>query len=63
MHDGLELGLVVERQTADTQLGQQVVFAHFTPTVVVVIIESAVEAGIVHIGRQLVLIAFLGKAP
>ena len=63
MHDGLELLFIVEGETADAKLGQQVVFADFAPAIIIVVVEGAVKTSIVHIGWQLVLIAFLGKAP
>ena len=62
VHDSLKLCLVVERQTADAQLWQEVVFTHFAPSVVAVIVEGAVETSIVHVGRQLVFISLLRKA-
>ena len=38
VHDGLELLLIVERQTGNVEFRQQVVFADFAPTVVIVIV-------------------------
>ena len=62
VHDVGELRLVVERQASDADFRQQVVLADFAPAVVTVVVEGAVEAGIVHVGRQLVFFAFLGPA-
>ena len=62
MHDGLELCLVVEGQTANANFREQVVFAHFAPAVIAVVVEGSVEAGIVHVGRELVFFAFLCPA-
>ena len=62
VHDVVELRLVVEGQTPNADFRQQVVFVHFTPAVVVVVVEGAIKAGIVHVGRQLVLIALLCPA-
>ncbi len=56
VHDVLKLCLVVEGQAANAEFRQQVVFAHFAPAVVTVVVESAVEAGVIHVGRQLVLV-------
>ena len=61
--DGLQLVGVVERQAGDGQFGQQVVLADFAPFVVAVVVERAVEAGVVSVGRHMVLVARLGVAP
>ena len=62
MHHIIKLRLVIKRHTCDGKFGEQVIFTYLAPQLIIIVIPCPIEAGIVHICREVIIRLIIHKA-